>query len=84
MQQRGRIAAFASGVVSRVPEERCAEVKQMNSELVHAARLRDQFDESRLATVLEHPIARRGRAARRMNGGPAGRRQGLDREHAAA
>jgi hypothetical protein len=83
VQQRGRIAVCTPGIVSGVSQERCAEVKQVNSELVHATRLRDQLDESRRATVLEHPIASGGRAARRMNGGPAGRRQGLDREHAA-
>ncbi len=56
----------------------------MNPELVHAARLGNQLDEGRRTAVLEHPIARGGRAARRVNGGPAGRRKRLDREHAAA
>ena len=84
MQQRGRITAFAPGVVSGVPEERRAEVEEVNPKLVHAARLGDQLDEGRRATVLEHPITSRGRAARRMNGGPSGRRQRLDREDAAA
>src|SRR5271169_2986583 len=78
VQQRGRISVFAPGVVGGVPEERRAEAKQVDPELVHATRLGDQLDESGLAPVLEHPVARRGRAARRMNDGPAGRRQGLD------
>jgi hypothetical protein len=84
VQQRGGIAALALGVVGGVSEEWGAEGKEVKSELVHPARLGDQLDERRCAPVLQDPIARRGRAARRMDGGPAGRRQRLDREHAAA
>src|SRR5512140_2876594 len=84
VQERRRVAAFAPRVVSGVPEERRAEVKQVNAELMHAARLRHELDERRRAAVLEHAIARRGRAARRVSCRAAGRRQGLDREHAAA
>lgn len=84
MEERGRIAVGATRVVRVIAEKRRAEVEQVNAELVHASRFGDELDERGSAPVLEDAIARRGMASRRMDGRPAWRRQGLDREHAAA
>ena len=75
VQERGGSPSVAPRIVGEVSEKRRAEVKQVEAELVHAARLGHQLDERRLASILEHAIARRGRAARR-DGRPSGRAAG--------
>ena len=74
--RRGR-PCVARRVVERVAEERRPEVREMDAQLVHPARLGRELDEGRFAAILEDPVGRArlppggvdGRAARAAGSG---------------
>ena len=81
--RRGRVRR-PGDVVERVSEQRRAEVGEVDAQLVHPSGLGRQLDERRRAAVLNDAVGGLRLAARRVDGGPAGRRDRRDREDAPA